>query len=165
MRGGLRGIDIAATVFIVVALLVLATLLREERIAGNAFAVDGDTLAVDGRRVRLKGLDAPEMSQTCQRAGGAYRCGEEARAALRAVIAGQAVSCLGRNRDRYERLLATCTVRGADIGADLVRRGLAVSFGGYAAEEREARAERRGVWAGPFETPQAWRRRHAEERS
>ena len=165
MRGGLRGIDVAATVFIVIALLVLAALLRDERIAGNAFAVDGDTLAVDGRRVRLKGIDAPEMSQTCQRAGAAYRCGEEARAALRATIAGQAVSCLGRSRDRYERLLAVCTVEGRDIGADLVRRGLAVSFGSYEEEEREARAARRGVWGGPFESPQAWRRRHGEERS
>lgn len=157
--------DVAATVLIVVCLVGLAMLLRDERIIGNAFAVDGDTLVVDGRRVRLKGLDAPEMSQTCQRSSIAYRCGEEARAALRALIAGEKVSCLGRNFDRYERLLATCTVQGNDIGADLVRRGLAVSYGSYLEEETEARAARRGVWAGPFETPQDWRRRHGGERS
>lgn len=161
---GLRGIDVAATVLVVVCLLALAMLMRDERIAGGAVAIDGDTLVMDGRRIRLRGLDAPELAQTCERAGVTYRCGEEARAAARALVVGQPVSCLARGRDRYDRLLATCAVRGLDIGADLVRRGLAVSFGGYESEEREARDARRGLWAGTFDRPQAWRRRHGEDR-
>lgn len=165
MRRGLRGIDVAATVLIVICLLGLALVLRDERLAGDAYAIDGDTLAMDGRRIRLLGIDAPELGQICHRDAVAFRCGEEARRALRALIAGQKVSCLARGRDRYDRSLAACTVRGEDIGASLVRRGLAVAYGSYEAEEREARAARLGIWAGPFETPQAWRRRHNQEKS
>lgn len=160
MRRGLRPLDLAAAVAVVACLLALAALLRERRIEGSAFAVDGDTLIVEGRRIRLRGLDAPEIGQSCERGGIAYRCGEEARAAIRAFIAGEPVACAAQGRDRYGRDLATCRVRGEDIGARLVRSGQAVSFGAYGEEEREAREARRGIWAGSFEQPQAWRRRH-----
>ena len=160
MRRGLRPLDLAAAIVVLLCLLALAAMLRERPIAGKAFAIDGDTLVVDGRRIRLLGLDAPEIGQSCEREGRAYRCGEEARAAIRAFIAGEPVTCAAQGRDRYGRDLATCRVRAEDIGAHLVRSGQAVSFGAYGEEEREAREARRGIWAGPFETPQAWRRRH-----
>ena len=160
---GLRSLDLLAAIVIIGSLAGLAFVLREERIAGGAVAIDGDTLVMDGRRIRLRGMDAPELAQTCRRDAQVWRCGEEARAALRALIANRTVDCAPKGRDRYERVLAICGVDGTDVGAELVRRGLAVSFGAYLDEEREARAARRGVWAGPFETPQAWRRRHEGE--
>lgn len=159
-------LDVVVAVTIVVCLLALAILMREVRFAGNAYAVDGDTIVMGSRRIRLRGLDAPELRQTCQRGVVAYRCGEEARAALRALIADRNVACAVRGRDRFQRDLATCEAGGADLGLTLVKRGLAVAYGAYADEEREAREARRGIWAGPFEPPQAWRRRHADgERS
>jgi endonuclease YncB( thermonuclease family) len=159
-------LDLVAAATIVMCLVGLALLMRGERIAGNAFAIDGDTLVVDGRRVRLRGLDAPELDQTCHRGAISYRCGEEARAALRALVERETVTCMTSGRDRFERALGTCSVRGQDIGAAMVRRGLAVSSRDYAEEEREARDAKRGIWAGPFESPQAWRRRtKPEERS
>ena len=158
-------LDLIVAATILGCLVGLAYLLREQRFAGNAVAVDGDSLVMEGRRVRLRGLDAPELGQVCHRGAIAYRCGQEARTALRSLIAGQTITCQGSGRDRFERVLARCEARGEDVGSVLVRRGLAVSFGAYESEESEARQARRGLWAGPFETPQAWRRRHdVEER-
>jgi len=158
--GRRRWLDLLTAAIIVGCLFGIARLMRETRFAGNAVAVDGDTLVMEGRRIRLRGIDAPELSQTCRKGGETYRCGFEARAAVRALIAGETVTCAVRGRDRFFRDLATCEARGQDIGANLVRRGLAVSFGGYEDEEREAREARRGLWAGTFETPQIWRREH-----
>ena len=63
--------------------------------------------------------------------------------------------------DRYGRGLARCRQGETDINAALVREGHAVSYGAYRAEEDEARAAGRGIWATQFERPEAWRRSHA----
>jgi endonuclease YncB( thermonuclease family) len=70
--------------------------------------------------------------------------------------------CVGRETDRYGRLLVICRVNGTDIGADLVRNGHAVDYGLYPAEEKAASEDRRGLWSGTFERPEAYRRRLRE---
>ena len=70
------------------------------------------------------------------------------------------VTCVGAERDRYGRLLARCRARGVDVNAAMVRDGHAVAFGAHQAEEAEAKAAYRGLWAGTFERPQDWRRTH-----
>ena len=132
-------------------------------ISGVATVVDGDTLRLDGERVRLLNIDAPELDQTCQDVQGAdWGCGRSARAALQALIAGRHVSCAPQGRDRYGRLLAHCRVAGTDIAQAIVGQGLAVAEGGYFGEEAGARTARRGIWAGDFITPAQWRRQHGE---
>src|SRR5690606_39154980 len=85
-------------------------------IGGTATAGDGDSLRLGGERVRLLGIDAPELDQTCGRAGGGiWACGEAARRRLAELVAGVAVSCRPAGRDRYRRVLATCTAAGADV--------------------------------------------------
>ncbi len=124
--------------------------------------VDGDSLRAGGREIRLSGIDAPELAQTCRDASGReWACGRAARSRLEALVA-QGVTCADRGQDRYGRTLAVCSAQGIDIGAALVREGLAVNFmtGGYAAQEDAARAEARGIWSGAFERPEQWRRRH-----
>ena len=127
---------------------------------GKVEAVDGDSLRVSGRMIRLQGIDAPEFNQTCQREGQETRCGREAAQALKRLISKGEVTCKGFERDRYERLLATCTVLGEDLGAALVKSGHAVSYGDYVLEEAEARAHKRGLWAGTFDFPRDWRAMH-----
>ncbi|TCL75040.1 thermonuclease family protein [Rhizobium sp. BK251] len=122
--------------------------------AGGFVAVDGDTLSRNGERLRLKGIDAPEYSQSCEREGRTWACGLEARLLLEQLILQQNAQCRGDRRDRYDRLLVVCMAGGEDINADMVREGLAVSYGGYRAEEEMARSERAGLWAGAFEMPQ-----------
>jgi endonuclease YncB( thermonuclease family) len=155
----------AAIIAFSVLLLALIDRKPDELLVGAARAIDGDSLMVSGRQMRLKGLDAPESRQTCEIAGKSVACGREATLALRRWLGRGPVTCTGNEIDRYARLLVVCRVNGQDIGADLVRRGLAVDYGGYATEEAEARKDERGVWAGTFERPEAWRRRMRQERN
>ena len=131
-----------------------------ETVTGSGYAIDGDSLRLAGRELRLLGIDAPELHQTCERDGQSYSCGRIAQQALADFLRRGPLTCHIGERDRYGRGLATCTSGEADINAALVREGLAVSYGGYDAEENEARAARRGLWAGTFERPADWRHRH-----
>lgn len=156
---------VPAVAFLALALIILAVVgrVREESITGTAHVIDGDSLVVNGREMRLKGLDAPESRQTCRVANKDVPCGREATFALRKWLQRGPVTCIGNETDRYSRLLVTCRVAGQDIGADLVRNGHAVDRGGYPREEAFARSDSRGIWAGEFEPPDAWRRRHRAE--
>jgi endonuclease YncB( thermonuclease family) len=131
-----------------------------EVIAGPARVIDGDSLAVAGTEIRLFGIDAPEFLQTCVRAGRAWPCGREAADALRLAAAGREVVCRSRDRDRYGRTVAICQAGGVDLGAAMIKGGLAVAYGSYGADEREARAARRGIWSSSFDAPAAWRQHH-----
>lgn len=129
---------------------------------GSARVVDGDTLAIRGISVRLIGIDAPERAQSCERGGEAWACGVWAGEALRAMVGGREVACEGREQDPYGRLLATCRIGGRELNALLVREGAAVAYrrysARYVAEEWQAQASGRGIWAGAVQAPEAFRR-------
>jgi endonuclease YncB( thermonuclease family) len=156
--------DGLSALLVLLALAGVAALLQKQRphgiVAGPAWAVDGDSLRVDGQEIRLAGLDAPELHQTCRRDGRSYPCGEVARAELRRMILNAVVTCDILGRDRYRRRLGRCSVHGEDIGASLVSRGLAVAYGRYAKEEERARRAGAGLWAGTFDQPSEWRKSH-----
>lgn len=160
----MRALDLLAAGAILLLLVGCLAWLSpaEAPVSGVVRVVDGDTLGLAGRRIRLVGMDAPELTQTCDLGGKPYACGEVARDALVSLTRGFAVTCHAQGRDRYGRLLAMCEAAGLDLGASLVRNGLAVPYGGYAEEGRAARAERLGLWAGSFEMPSEWRRGHPE---
>ncbi len=147
------------------AILTAMVLGPQQRDAtGLAEAIDGDSLRLNGQEMRLKGIDAPELHQTCDRpAKGvsvSWECGRESRAWLRRLLARGLVTCVGSEKDRYGRLLVSCRVLGVDINAEMVREGFAVSFGAYADEEKFARDDARGIWAGTFQAPREWRKTH-----
>lgn len=131
-----------------------------ERLGGAFRVVDGDSLELGGRKLRLRSIDAPELSQTCLRAGAAWPCGVEARDALESLMTADGVVCSGGREDKYRRLLVECVAGREDVNAAMVRSGMALAFGGYRAEEGEAQQARRGVWAGEFERPSDWRKGH-----
>ena len=135
---------------------------RAVTISGSARIVDGDTLDVDGRRIRLHGIDAPESAQTCRAQARRWPCGRKAARALGKRIAGRSVQCEERDRDRYGRIVAVCRAGGEDLNGWMVREGWALAYRtyslAYADEERRARQARRGVWRGEFVAPWAWRR-------
>ena len=65
--------------------------------------------------------------------------------------------------DRYRRILAVCSLSGSDVNAWMVRQGWALAYGyagTYHAQQDEAQAARRGIWAGAFVPPAEWRKRH-----
>jgi endonuclease YncB( thermonuclease family) len=134
---------------------------------GTAWVADGDSIEVSGARIRLQGIDAPELDQTCLDTGGrSWPCGREAAHELRAHIRGRELTCKPVGADKYRRVLAHCALfDGSDINAWMVRQGWAVvsgHTGTYESEQDEARAAGRGIWAGRFEWPWDWRRRHPE---
>jgi len=130
-------------------------------LVGAAEAIDGDSLRLAGEELRLEGLDAPEYRQTCRdRSGRDVACGRQARQALAGMLAQGNVTCTVSRADRYGRGLARCRQGEADIGAALVRTGQALAYGDYRAEEEEAKAAGRGLWATTFERPSEWRRSH-----
>ena len=134
-------------------------------VSGNARVVDGDSLELGGRRIRLFGIDAPESQQDCRDGRGRfYACGVKARDALADAIGRAAVSCTPVG-ESYDRDVAICTAGGRDLSETMVRQGHALELaqhtrGRYTAAEREARAARRGLWTGDFERPAQWRQEH-----
>ncbi len=132
-------------------------------VEGPALVHDGDTLTVAGRRIRLHGVDAPELDQTCQRDGVAWPCGRDAAFTLGQRVAGRLVSCRTIEPDRFGRLVAHCTVEGESLNRWLVREGWAVAYRryshAYVLDEWIARWHGRGLWAGSFERPEDWRHR------
>ena len=130
-------------------------------ISGKGRIIDGDTLDVGNRRVRLAGLDAPERAQHCTDAAQQdVPCGERSRQTLDDLVGRGPVTCVPIEMDRYGRIVATCRYNGADLGEVMVGAGQAVDAGRYPALEQEARAARRGIWAGMFQPPVEWRRAH-----
>ena len=141
------------------ALAALATPAAAEppaTIVGNAVALDGDTLLVGVTRVRVRlfGIDAPEMTEPD---------GWFARATLDDLLAehGPAVDCDVLDVDRYGRPVARCVAGVSDLGGAMIWAGGAVPWrtdshgydapsglaGSYDAAEFTARRERRGRWA------------------
>lgn len=133
--------------------------LAAREVAGPAEAVDGDTLRIGEETIRLEGIDAPEIGQTCRDpAGKTWACGRAARDRLAALVKGRGVACHGAVADVYRRLVATCRVDGRDIDRVMVEEGLAWAFRRYSttyvSAEDAARRARVGIWAGQAEP--AW---------
>ncbi len=127
--------------------------------------IDGDSLVVNGVEIRLHGIDAPELRQTCRRADGErYACGREARRHLLSLVRGRNLDCRRVSTDRYGRMIASCRAGGTDIARRMVQDGWALAFTRfsrrYVADERQARRQRLGLWAGRFVPPAIWRRQN-----
>src|SRR3954451_5522576 len=87
------------------------TCAASELIAGRAAVINGDTLEIQGERIHLFGIDAPESGQTCLDAKGlSYRCGQNAALVLDAGIGAGVVICERKGLDRYGRVVALCRV-------------------------------------------------------
>jgi len=139
------------------AIALIARRLRGGRARGYEarapFVIDGDTLVADRARIRLHGIDAPELSQPG---------GEAARAHLIGLIGGRPVRIEPLGTDLYERSVARVHGSSGDLCRRMVRDGYARAAYGtdYAAEERAARETRAGLWAGPgIASPAAHRAR------
>ena len=129
---------------------------------------DGDTLTAltDDKRqlkVRLHGIDAPELGQPF---------GQASKRALSDLVFGKQVTLHTTGTDRYKRTLARVTVGDIEVEAQVVATGHEWHYSRYdrtaalEAAQRNARAARRGLWAdGDAVPPWEWRkgeRAHSE---
>ncbi len=134
-------------------------------VTGPPRVIDGDTLEVEGVVVRLTGIDAPELGQSCRIGARAYDCGKIARTALLDLTAGVTVSCKlappsPEDSDTDGRV-GRCSADGYDLSEGMAYTGWALALrrvsDRYVAFEEQARAAGRGLWKGQFVTPWDWR--------
>ena len=136
----------------------------QAEIAGPPKIIDGDTIEVQGAAVRLYGIDAPELGQTCRIGQQAYDCGKIARTALLDLTAGVSVTCKLAPPDpasTAEGRPGRCYAEGYDLSEGMAYTGWALALRQvserYTAFEDGARAAGRGLWRGEFVTPWDWR--------
>jgi endonuclease YncB( thermonuclease family) len=173
-RPGTRRPDSRALIGILILVAILGFYAYRSWIAppapltGFAAVADGDSLDISERRVRLEGIDAPELDQMCTDAHGQpWACGQAATRELRAHVKGQKLRCEAKGLDRFQRVLAVCFLPdGSDLNAWMVHQGWAQTSGyaePYLAEQDQAKAAKRGIWVGSFTPPREWRAQHPRQ--
>ena len=146
--------------FALLLLVVPSALWADSR--GRLTVIDGDTFDVAGITVRLFGVDAPELDQTCtNRDAAQWPCGLWVSDQVTELYGGQQADCMATDIDRYGREVARCAVGGADLGRALVAQGLATAYRDYSwdydLEEKAAQVAGLGIWAGSMQAPAAFR--------
>ncbi|MCF2871929.1 thermonuclease family protein [Octadecabacter sp. G9-8] len=131
-------------------------------VAGVVRVIDGDTFDVGDARVRIHGIDAPEVDQTCtsdQR--GEWACGAFVRDEVRRRYQGTTATCQQMDVDRYGRIIGKCFVNGQDVGEAIVNDGLAEAYRRYSMDydlaEKAAQVTGAGLWASEMQAPAAFR--------
>lgn len=108
---------------------------------GRCHVIDGDTIVIGDTRIRLAGIDAPELDQPW---------GNKAKFAMIALCKGQVVRAEVVEGDIYGRIVAKCSLPdGTDLSAALVRQGLALDwarFSGGAYRHLEPDGVRKRLW-------------------
>lgn len=132
--------------------------------AAEIKVVDGDSLFIGKREIRLSGIDAPEYKQECFDAEGKrYRCGLKALEYLKSLV-NSSLQCEVVAVDRYHRDVSVCYAGGYDINAQMAEAGWAVAYTRYTHdyedEQATARLNRRGMWQGRFMKPELYRVLH-----
>jgi endonuclease YncB( thermonuclease family) len=132
---------------------------------GEVRVLDGDTLRLGDRVLRLAALDVPDRGRASCRddAGRSADCAGLAAESLARLVADRTVECRVQGRDRLGRGLGTCRAGGVELNASLVAAGWALAEAGaqpaLAAVEASARQAGRGLWASGVSPPERWRGR------
>ena len=124
-------------------LLFCAHTVEAATLTGRPLVLDADTVILSGERIRLKGIDAPETTQSCLNEDQqSYPCGQVSTHALIDKIGISPLTCIGDTRDRYKRIQATCYLDDLDMNGWLVQQGYALAYrkysNRYVPEEEEA---------------------------
>tara|TARA_B100000787_G_C16011924_1_gene214620 strand:- start:116 stop:595 length:480 start_codon:yes stop_codon:yes gene_type:complete len=124
--------------------------------------VDGDTIHLNGEKIRFTGIDTPELKQTCIKEGIENSCGVIAKQILVNKIGNNTVECISEGIDRYKRILAECFVNDESLSTYLVRSGYAFAYRKYSKkfiiDEEYAKVNKVGMWSMNFEYPWDYRK-------
>jgi len=142
-------------------------------VSGNAHIIDGDTIKINGKKIRLFGIDAPELKQKC----GWWDCGKEAKWWLELLVQNKIITCFYKKKDKYRRILGIChfgkpneipvqlMTAQFEINGWMVQMGLAIAYkrysDRYAKLENDAKKNKMGIWKyNEFEKPEEWRKKN-----
>ena len=143
-------------------ILVLGLLWCNNSFADNLKIIDGDTIILNGEKIRFSGIDTPELKQTCLKDGQEVPCGMTAKRLLAEKISNATVECISEGKDTYKRTLAECFVNGESLSKFLVRSGFAFAYRKYSTkfikDEEFAKDNKLGMWAMTFQYPWDFRR-------
>jgi len=113
----------------------------EAVLRGRCWVIDGDTIVIDDVRIRLAGIDAPEID---------HPWGQRSKWALVQLCKGQTITARLKPELSYDRVVAECYLPdGRDLAAELVRCGLALDwpkFSGGKYRHLEPMDARRRLW-------------------
>ena len=124
--------------------------------------IDGDTIHLNGKKIRFSGIDTPELKQTCKKNDKIIYCGIEAKKLLVDKIANQKVNCIEEGKDQYKRILAECFINDLSLSSYLVKKGYAFAYRKYSKkfieDEEYAKANKLGLWQTEFQFPWDFRK-------
>ena len=153
---------------------MFSTNILAQEIIGIPKIVDGDTVYINNYKIRLEGIDAPEIKQKCKKEKlkissiigytfyEDYYCGKHSKESLIAKVKGSKIKCISFTKDRYKRYLAKCFKGKINLNQWMVRNGYAVAYRRYSKEyildEDFAKENKLGLWQGKFLNPEKWRK-------
>ena len=152
-----RKVIFLTSIFLLVFLLTINDIKSQE-----LKIVDGDTIHINGEKIRFTGIDTPELKQTCINNGTKNPCGITAKEILIEKIADNKVECISEGKDQYKRTLAECFVNNESLSSYLVRSGYAFAYRRYSKkfipDEDFARINKIGMWSMEFDYPWDYRK-------
>ena len=156
---------------IIIFTLFFFQTVQASEIVGFPKVVDGDTIHIKSYKIRLEGIDAPEMRQKCKKPylkimffnfQKDYYCGQMSKKKLIQKIGNKPVKCILLGKDRYKRYLAKCLKGTINLNRWMVRNGYAIAYRKYSKiyvlDENFAKEEKLGLWSGSFIKPEKWRK-------
>tara|TARA_B100001245_G_scaffold84158_1_gene60681 strand:+ start:71 stop:490 length:420 start_codon:yes stop_codon:yes gene_type:complete len=126
--------------------------------------IDGDTIVLNGEKIRFSGIDTPELKQKCIKNDQKVFCGVLAKKLLLEKIGNKTPKCIKEGKDIYKRTLAECFINGESLSVFLVRNGYAFAYRKYSdkfiKEEEFAKKNKNGLWSMKFEYPWDFRKKN-----
>ena len=143
-------------------ILILLFIFSTQAFADNLKVIDGDTIILNGEKIRFSGIYAPEYDQECMNGDKKIYCGMFATVLLTKKIGDEIPKCISEGKDVYGRTLAECFVNGESLSSFLVRHGYAFAYRKYSKkfieDEEYAKKIKIGMWAMEFEFPWDYRK-------
>ena len=147
----------------------------EKTIYGKPKIIDGDTVHINNKKIRLHAIDAPEINQTCSKDKFIWNCGIESKNFLKKIIDEDKIICKPTGMDKYKRYIGICykweknflwrkSNDVINLNREMVLKGWAIAYRYYSLdyikEEEIAKNNRVGIWIGKFEEPYLFRKRN-----
>ena len=149
-------------IFLISTLLLVFFLTINDIKSQELKVVDGDTIHLNGEKIRFTGIDTPELKQTCLKEGIQNPCGVTAKQILISKIGNNKVKCISEGIDQYKRILAECFINNESLSSYLVRSGYAFAYKKYSKnfipDEEYARINKLGMWSMEFDYPWDYRK-------